>query len=85
MSFFAILGSILSALGYLPKVIDFISGVMNSISSWYKSYQKEKTSKELAEAIKRATDESNKDTRDLERLFNPNRDYPKQPPSNGGK
>lgn len=83
MTIGAILGAILSFLGSLPKIIDFLSGAINYFIEWYHGYQQKKASRELADAIAKATDDKLKDTRDLEKQFNPDRTYPKHPPTTG--
>ena len=82
MEFFAAIGAILAFLGGLPDIIATIKGWIDFIGAWIRKSQLEKTSKELGEALSKATG-PNKDTRDLEKIFNPDRTYPTKPPSDG--
>lgn len=80
MSFTAIMGAILGLLAALPKIIDLLTGLSSKLQALFKQWEDSKKSKALAEALEKATKE--KDTRELEKIFDPDRKFPK-PPVNG--
>lgn len=68
--------AIIALANAVPAIIDLLGKAWSAFQEWMKRREEQKRADDLAKALDRATGPE-KDTRDLERSFDPNRSYPR--------